>query len=172
MRVLFQGAFFYSTFRIHNLYMKNFTLLSLLLLSFSAYAQNDSTRLDLGGIVLKKAFTQHISIKGEDLEKMPFSNLAEAINVWLYGDYSTTFNLVYVVDGNEVSDVNTYDVHDIEEVVFVQHAAALMGTGGNQRQIVLVTTRKGTGKFGLRGAAQAMLVHTKGASTDVFHQYY
>jgi len=69
--------------------MKRTTLLTVLsFLFYCSQAQHDSTRLDVGGVVLKRAFTQNISIKGEDLEKMPFATLSEAINVWMYGSYT------------------------------------------------------------------------------------
>src|ERR1700730_18091767 len=91
-------------------------------LSVTSQAQNDSTWLDLGVLKLKKDFTQTISIKGSELEKMPFSSLSEAINVWLYGAYTNELSLVYVVNGNPLSDVNMYSIQDIEEIVFVQNA--------------------------------------------------
>jgi hypothetical protein len=47
-------------------------------------AQVDTTHFDLGRIQLKKDFTQSITVKGEDLQRMPFDNLADAINVWFY----------------------------------------------------------------------------------------
>src|SRR5882724_2865291 len=85
-------------------------------------AQNDSSYFDLGVVRLQKKFAQYQSIKGADLEKMPFANLSEAINVWLYGVYSNSASLVYLVDGNIVPDVNAWSIYDIEEVVLVQSA--------------------------------------------------
>ena len=143
-----------------------------LLTGVSVFAQNDSSRLDAGSLVLKRNFTQHISIKGEDLEKMPFSNLSDAINVWINGFYTTSHNLTYIVDGNVATDVNGYSIHDIEEVVLIQNAGALAGTAGNQQQMVLITTRQGRGSSGLRAAAQTFLVHTPRATTNLYHQYF
>jgi hypothetical protein len=140
--------------------------------SLSLIAQNDSSRLDAGSLVLKRNFTQYVSIKGEDLEKMPFSNLSDAINVWLNGAYTVAGNLVFVVDGNIVSDVNAYSIHDIEEVVLLQHAAALTGTAGSQRQMVLITTRRAGAGLHIRGAAQTMLVRRSQATTSLYHQYF
>jgi len=153
--------------------MKRTTLLTVL--SFIVYcsqAQHDSTRLDVGGVVLKRAFTQNVSIKGEDLEKMPFATLSEAINVWLYGDYTDPSHITYVVDGNILSDVNSYSIHDIEEVVLVQNAAALTGLGSGQSQMVVITTRKSKAGYGLQGAAQTFLVHSPRSTTNLYHQYY
>lgn len=152
--------------------MKKSTLVCLLFFCFSAYSQNDSTRLDVGGVVLKRAFTQNVSIKGEDLEKMPFSNLSEAINVWLYGTYTDAAHMIYVVDGNVVNDVNTYNIHDIKEVTLVQNAAALNSLGASQPQMLVITTRKGQGAFGIQGDAQTFLVHSPRATTNLYHQYY
>src|SRR5580692_11625037 len=80
-------------------------------------AQEESQPLDAGYLHLKKDFTQTITIKGSDLERMPFSNLSEALSPWLYGAYTQPEALQYVVDGIRVTDVNAYSVHDIEEVV-------------------------------------------------------
>ena len=53
----------------------------------SGWAQQDSSRLDAGYVTLDRRSTQHLTISGADLEKMPFSNLSDAIAVWLYGAY-------------------------------------------------------------------------------------
>lgn len=153
--------------------MRKTTLaLCCLLATCSVFAQNDSSRLDAGGLVLNRNFTQHISIKGEDLEKMPFSNLSDAINVWLNGFYTVSHNLIFVVDGNIAADVNAYSIHDIEEVVLIQNAGALAGTAGNQQQMVLITTRQGRSGSGFRGAMQTFLVHEPRATTNMYHQYF
>lgn len=154
--------------------MKKITLvLCTTLASLCVIAQNDSSRLDAGGIVLKRNFTHHVSIRGEDLEKMPFSNLSDAINVWLNGAYTVSRNLVFVVDGNIINDVNAYSIHDIEEVVLLQNAAVLSGTAGGQQQMVLITTRRSSAAgWHIRGAAQTMLVHSRDATTNLYHQYY
>jgi hypothetical protein len=147
------------------------------------FAQNDSTWLDLGTVKLKKDFTQTISIKGEDLEKMPFTELSDAIDSWLYGAYSNPASLFYVVDGSLLADVNTYSIFDIEEIVFIQNALVQVNGATGQQQLVLITTRKHrSGQSGLKLAGQSGLVNrdygqlypgTKGSSyTNAWHQYY
>lgn len=70
------------------------SILSLTMLALSwcsvvnVLAQDDSSRLDAGYLSLKKEFTQAITIKGSDLEKMPFANLSDAISAWSYGAYT------------------------------------------------------------------------------------
>ncbi|HVU56332.1 MAG TPA: hypothetical protein VHD83_14805 [Puia sp.] len=157
--------------------MRKFTLAACaLLMTFPVLAQNDSSRLDAGGLVLKRNFTQHISIKGEDLEKMPFTNLTDAINVWLNGAYTVNRNLIYIVDGNIINDVSAYSVHDIEEVVFVQNASVLTNTATSQQEMVLVTTRnsmnKGVGRPAIRGATQTFLVNSPGATTEFYYHNF
>ncbi len=169
-----------------------FLALLFVMYGMPALAQDDSW-LDLGSTRLEKKFTQHISIKGEDLEKMSFSNLSDAINVWLYGIYSNTGTLVYIVDGNIITDVNAWSIYDIKEIVFVQ--SALVQTAGNtgQQNFVLVTTRRyGPGKphagsqqanpFSFRAAGQTALVNRDyhhlyspaagSSTTNLYHQYY
>lgn len=143
---------------------------------FDAIAQYDSSHLDAGYLQLKKEFTQTIVIKGADLEKMPFANVSDAIGVWLYGAYTMSASVLYVVDGNPVTDVNAYSIHDIEEVVLVQNGAALGGTGGGQQELVLVRTKRGKGRGGITAAGGSGLVNASGngvaTDTRAFHNYY
>ena len=139
-------------------------------------AQTDSSRFDLGHLTLNKTFTQHVSIRGEDLEKMPFANLSEAIEAWLFGAYTVPFTLAYVVDGNPVTDVNIYPIYEIETVTFVNNAVASAAYGNNQKELVLITTKRGTAKGGMRMAAQAGWVRGTNYGTKTengfYHQYY
>src|ERR1700722_2620667 len=141
-----------------------------------SFAQYDSSRLDVGYLHLKRDFTQTITIKGADLERMPFTNLSDAIAAWFYGAYTQPLTLQYVVDGNPVSDVNAYSIHDIEEVVLVQNAAALVNTADGQQEMVIVRTRRGQGKGGVTADAQTGLVDDKeyGHVSDLrfYHNYY
>jgi hypothetical protein len=145
-------------------------------ITLNSMAQYDSSRLDAGYLSFKKEFTQTITIKGSDLEKMPFANLSDALSAWLYGAYTQPGSLQYVVDGNPVSDVNAYSVYDIDEVVLVQNAAALALTPGGPQELVLVRTRRGRGKGGFTGAAQTGLVNASGngvnTDTRIYHNYY
>jgi hypothetical protein len=144
--------------------------------AFNSVAQYDSSRLDAGYLSFRKEFTQTITVKGADLEKMPFANLSDAVSAWLYGGYTQPGLLQYVVDGNPVSDVSAYSVFDIEEVVVVQGAPALALTSGGPQELVLVRTRRGRGKGGVTGAAQTGLVNASGNSvntdTRIYHNYY
>ncbi len=85
-------------------------------LSLTAFAQKDTSRLDLGYLTLNKNFTQTITIRGEDLEKMPFTNLDDAVAAWVFGAYTVRGAIQYIVDGNPVSDPNAYSIYDIESV--------------------------------------------------------
>jgi hypothetical protein len=139
-------------------------------------AQSDSARLDVGYLHLKRDFTQNITVKGSDLERMPFTNLSDAIAAWFYGAYTQPVTLQYVVDGNPVSDVNAYNIHDIEEVVLVQNAAALVNTANGQQELVIVRTRRGQGKRGFTADAQTGLVNDKAygqvSELRLYHNYY
>jgi hypothetical protein len=157
----------------------SFTLILSVCLHFSALPQHDSTRLDAAYLSLKKEFTQSITIKGTDLEKMPFTDLSLAIDAWLYGAYTYPGTIAYVVDGNPVGDVNAYSIHDIDEVVLVQNAVTLVGAGNAQELVLITTKRGGKGRFGLEAAAQAGLVNADysnqglGSShTGLYHDYF
>jgi hypothetical protein len=149
------------------------TILSLTCCTSSVVAQHDSSWLDVGYLKLRKEFTQLISIKGADLQKMPFTNLSDAISAWLYGAYTTPGTVQYVVDGNPVADVNAYSIYDVEEVILVQHAAALISTAPGQSEFVLIRTKRGMGPGGVTVAAQTGLVAEDGSrGTRFFHNYY
>ncbi len=139
-------------------------------------AQRDSSKIDIGLLSLDKGLTQAISIKGAELEKMPFVNLSDAIAVWLYGAYTRPGTLAYVVDGNPVTDVNMYPIFDIEEVTLVENATAAAGYGGTQQELVVIRTKRGAGDGGMRVAAQTGLVNAdkvgQHTNTGIYHQYY
>lgn len=168
---------------MHNSTYRSFLFVGFLCAGYCSFAQTDSSDayLDLGQFQVRKDFTQSVVIKGSDLEKMPFSTLTEAIHSWLYGMYSQKQSLAYVVDGNLQNDVDAYSIYDIEEIRLVQNSLSTLSGGYDQRQLVLITTRKGgPHKKGLRLAAQTTLTRReKGAptsqasssETSFFHQY-
>jgi hypothetical protein len=158
-----------------------FALLALCFSFSKTYAQNDTTHYDLGRIKVDKNFTQSITIKAADLDKQPFTNLSEAINVWLNGTYSNNNNQVYVVDGNLVNDVNVYNINDIEEITLVQTALAQATGASTAQQMILITTKRNhPGKAGIIATGQTNLVTLKNktgnanasSTTNLYHQYY
>jgi hypothetical protein len=165
---------------------KGILIPAVLILCFSyrnASAQNDSSWLDLGVLKLKRGLTQTISIKGEELEKMPFASLSEAINVWLYGIYSNDLSLLYVVDGNLLSDANLYSIYDIDEMIFVQNALIQINGAFGQSQLLLIRTKKNRdSKWGISLAGQSNLVNRDlsridsgknyHSNTNWYHHYY
>ncbi|HEV9038144.1 MAG TPA: hypothetical protein VGQ51_16025, partial [Puia sp.] len=161
--------------------MRKCTLSLTLALAFFALplllsAQTDSSRYAIGAVSLNKDLTQAITIRGEDLEKMPFMNLSDALGAWLLGVYAQPGALVYVVDGNPVTDVNLYPIYDIAEVTWLPNAVATAPYGNGLQELVLITTKRGKGNNGLRFSAQTGLI--KGGQFDgpthtgFYHQYY
>src|SRR3954471_19352641 len=106
-----------------------------------SFSQADTTNLKLTNLQLSSAFTQHITVKGEELEKLPFSSLQEVIGIYFNGAYSNNGNLVFLVDGNPSPNINGYSIHDIESITLVQHAAILMDGLNKDQQLVLIKTR-------------------------------
>jgi hypothetical protein len=145
-------------------------------------AQTDSSWLDLGRIKLKKEFTQTVTIKGKDLEQMPFGNLSEAIDVWLYGQATNSNTVTYVIDGLLLTDVNVYSIHDIEEITLVQNALVQLNGATMARQLLLITTRKNRDKKqGLNIAGSSFAVSNsfqdsgpdkQEGQTNYYHRYY
>lgn len=130
-----------------------------LLLSNPVNAQTDSAYLDLGRVKLPKNLTQNVTVKGDDLQKFPFTNLTDAVNVWFNGYLNNTTSPVYVIDGNIATDVNQYPVYDIEEVTLVQNALAQVNGANRDQQLILIKTKRHyTGNQGLMVAGQTNLV--------------
>ncbi|MFT3824108.1 MAG: hypothetical protein QM731_09310 [Chitinophagaceae bacterium] len=140
------------------------------LLTTTLSAQTDSSQLlNAGRIQLDKDFTQTITIKGEDLEKVSFFSLQEAIDVWLYGIYTSKWNLAYVIDGVVANDVNAYSIYDIESITLVQNALIQLNGAGGQQQLLLITTRKGkAGSKGITAAGNTSYIK----NDHLYHNYY
>jgi len=156
-------------------------LILTLVFSSNAQAQNDSLFLDLGRIKLRKEFTQSITIKGSDLERMPFTNLTEAINSWLMGTLTTKNTVLYVVDGNLLNDVNAYSVYDIEEVTVIQNATTQVSGATGPQQLVLITTKRNAShKAGICLAGQLFGTGKEAnfgtpdqrSTVNLYHQYF
>jgi hypothetical protein len=159
-------------------------VLALLFCSFYTLlvAQTDSSWLDLGRIKLKKDFTQTVTIKGKDLEQMPFNNLSDALSVWLNGLATHKTTLVYVIDGHLLADVNAYSIYDIEEITLVQNALVQLNGAPREKQLVLITTRKPKEKqqgltiagnaFAVTNSFRTLLDDAQKSETNFYHQYY
>lgn len=147
-------------------------------ISHQVTAQTDSL-LDLGRIKIRKDFVQSITIKGSDLQKIPFGTISEVISPWLHGAMNSRANLVFVVDGNMVNDVNAWSIYDIEEITLVQNALVQVNGAINQQQLVLVKTKRNTGSSGITFAGSSALAKNYGddvmyskSETNFYHQYH
>ena len=120
-----------------------------LLITCMLQAQSDTSALNTGNVQVSGQFTQNITIKGEDLERFPFSSLDEAINIYFNGAYSDSLSLLYIIDGNSSADVNAYSIYDIESITLVQDARRIISGVHRAQQLILIRTRTGlTGKSG------------------------
>lgn len=144
----------------------------------NAAAQNDSL-LDLGRIKIRKDFAQTITIKGSDLQKIPFGTISEVIAPFLHGAMTSRTNLVFVVDGNLVNDVNAWSIYDIEEITLVQNSLVHLNGAINQQQLVLVKTKRNSGAPGFTFAGSAALAKNYAddpmfdkSETNFYHQYH
>jgi hypothetical protein len=168
--------------------MKFLPLLAAFLVAFiitvNSFAQSDSTYYDLGRIRLQKDFTQAITLKGKDLEKIPFASLEDAVNVWFYGTLTGKSNLVYVINGNTTTDPNAYSVYDIEEISLIQNAGIMLNGAADNAFLVLITTRHPKDHAtGLQIGLQNALVNRKPQQSttpdseersekNLYHKYY
>ena len=161
-----------------------YMLAAFLLCASHAHAQTpDSAYFNLGRLKLLKNATQHVTVKAADLQKFPFANLADAINVWFSGYFTSANSLIYVIDGNLATDVNQYPIYDIEEITLVQNAVTQLNGSSQQQQFIVVTTKRNLqGNSGVMVAAQANLVKLQknrlgssavaGADEAFYQQYH
>ncbi|MBV4358482.1 TonB-dependent receptor [Pinibacter aurantiacus] len=127
-----------------------------------ANAQTDSTYLDLGRMRARKEFTQTTVIKASDLAQMPFTNLSDAIRLWVNGSYTDKSTMVYVVDGVMINDADAYSIYDIEEITIVQDGLSQPNGAGNLQTLALITTKKSrSAKPHFSFAGQAYVVDRK-----------
>ncbi|MBC7398536.1 MAG: hypothetical protein H7289_01230 [Mucilaginibacter sp.] len=182
------------------------TLLSCLLLFLAVFfnpakAQTDTTATipiysslpdtavyDLGRVTMKKKFTQAITIHAADLEKMPFTDLKEALTLYFNGVYGQQQKFAYVIDGVLNTDINAYSIYDIDEITIVQNAATVLNGALPSQVLVLVKTKRGgPNSKGIIAAGQVNQVKkyfgtnagtptntaNKGNTTpDLYQQYY
>lgn len=151
---------------------KPLSITAIALLGYTlALAQQDSLKINAGNFQLSKHFTQHTTISGTELEKIPFSSLDEAINVYFNGAYTSAGNIVYVIDGNMGADVNSYSIHDIREITLVNDARAVANGARNGKQLIVVETKAGfERKSGYTVAVSEHLV--KDSATSMYHSGY
>jgi hypothetical protein len=164
------------------------TVVLLALFFNSAKAQSDTSNYDLGRITLQRKFTQAITIKAADMEKMPFSSLSEVINIYFNGIYGNKQTLAYVIDGNLNTDIGAYSIYDIEEITFIQNAATVLnGITPTQVLVLVKTKRGGAGRSGImvNGQTNVISMYTNhiepttsrafvsgNTTTNLYHQYY
>ncbi len=148
----------------------------------------DTAIYDLGRVTMKKKFTQAITIHAADLEKMPFTDLKEALTLYFNGVYGQQQKFAYVIDGVLNTDINAYSIYDIDEITIVQNAATTLNGITPLQVLVLVKTKRGgPNRKGIIVAGQTNQVrkyfgynattsgnsNNKGNSTqDLYHQYY
>jgi hypothetical protein len=152
------------------------------------FAPKDSAFHDLGRVHLEKKFTQAITIKAADLEKLPFMDLGDALTVYYNGMYGAKQKFTYVINGVLNTDVNAYSIFDIEEVTFIQNAAtALNGIIPSQVLVLIKTKHGGQGESGISVNGQTNAIsryipnlastpknieNSGRAPVSLYHQYY
>lgn len=138
-------------------------------------AQNDSAALHFPRFSLPEQSVQSFTVTGEQLSRMPYTDLGQAIGVWTGAGLATGNNTVFVVDGTLVNDVNIYSIQDIAMVTFVQTGPAqLAGMTRALQHLVLITTKRNTtGKWQWRVAGATAFVNRKdsAAKPGLYHQY-
>jgi hypothetical protein len=166
------------------------TTLILSVFAYSAKAQSDidTSNYDLGRILLQKKYTQAVTIKAVDLEKIPFTSLSDVISLYFNGFYGARQQYTFVIDGNLNTDVNAYSIYDIDEITFIQNAATVLNGGDASKTLVLVKTKRaGEEHSGITVAGQTNIVrqydsyqplttstqaNSGNSTTNLYHQYY
>lgn len=153
----------------------------LITFNFAAKAQSDTTIHEVGRVNLPKKFTQSVTIKATELEKIPFTNISDVITTWLYGYYGDRKSYVYVVDGLLNTDVNAFSIFDIDEITMVQNAAVYINGALPGQVLLLVKTKRNTKPgTGVMVSGQTNLVNQRNtypgstvkSTTNVYNHYY
>lgn len=153
----------------------------LLLFSLSIHAQTDTSYYDLGRGRIKRDFSQAMVIKARDLRPFFNSSIDDLVKARL--GYAN--DLVYVIDGNAINNIDNYSIYDIEEIVILDNALGTLNGAYAAKFLVLVKTNRGKEMpegFTLGAAAKTGIVSGRtdleefGSSyeSDVrqYHQYY
>ncbi len=123
--------------------MKSFPIaFALLLFTATVSAQSDSAWFDMGRIRLNKAFTQATTIRTSDIARIPFLNLSEVIRSWANGALTQKDQIVYVVDGITVVDIDVYNIQDIEDITIIRNALGNQSGVDNLQLMALVRTKQ------------------------------
>ncbi len=118
------------------------TIFTSLLLIQSVSAQSDSGYYDIGRMQLKKEFTQVTIIEATDLARIPSLSVSEVIRSWTNGALTQKDQMVYVVDGITVTDIDAYNIQDIEDITIIRNALANQNGAGNLQLLALVRTKQ------------------------------
>lgn len=138
-------------------------------------AQQDSAFLPLPRYRVAKQSVPSFTISGEQLARMPYTDLGQAIGVWTGAALANGDNTVFVVDGTPVNDVNIYSIQDVATVTFLQTSLAQF-TGSKQiyQYMVLITTKRNTSgewKWNAVGATAFVNRQDSAAGAGLYHQY-
>jgi hypothetical protein len=140
-----------------------------------AVAQNDSAYINLLRYRATKQSVQSFSITGEQLSRMPYSDLGQAIGVWTGPALATGNNTAFMVDGTLVNDVNIYSIQDVATVTFVQSGPGqIAGLTRAHQYLVLITTKRNTsGKWQWNASGATAFVNRldSSAKAGLYHQY-
>lgn len=138
-------------------------------------AQRDTSVLHFPRFSAPEQSVQSFTVTGEQLSRMPYTDLGQAIGVWMGPGLATGNNTVFVVDGTLVNDVNIYSIQDVATITFVQTGPAqLAGMTRVLQHLVLITTKRNTtGKWQWRVAGATAFVNRKdsAAKPGLYHQY-
>ncbi|GGH62800.1 hypothetical protein HNQ91_001336 [Filimonas zeae] len=159
--------------------MKKITLLLLLTawagIQQPLQAQKDSSWLQLSRFSVARQSVPSFTITGAQLSEMPYSDLGQAIGVWIGPALATGTNTMFVVDGIPVNDVNIYSIQDIDSITFLQTGPGqLAGLARSQQYMVLISTKRNTsGKWQWRAAGATAFVNRadSAAKAGLYHQY-
>lgn len=118
-------------------------LLALCFVSIACYAnaQSDTTYFDMGRMKVKKEFTQTTTIKAKEIENIPSLSLSEIIRSRTSGSLTVKDQIVYVIDGITVADIDGYNIRNIEDITIVRNAAGNQNGAGNMQLLALIRTK-------------------------------
>lgn len=115
-------------------------LLAIVLFTLTAKSQTDTTQYNLWAIQVSKEFSQHITVKGADLQKMAINNLGEYMkNRTILADGNND-TIYYFVNGFPHPAAHMINIHDIEELTILFNPVFSIDNRRPDKLTVLVKT--------------------------------
>lgn len=154
-------------------------LLAIVLFTLTAKSQIDTTQYNLWATQVSKEFSQHITVKGADLQKMAINNLGEYMkNRTILADGNND-TIYYFVNGFPHPAAHMINIHDIEELTILFNPVFSIDNRRPDKLTVLVKTNNAQEKIRVTFNSQVNVlslddpnIYAREKQKGLFQQHY